>query len=204
MRRGRHRRASASVIGRYYAMDRDRRWDRIAARLRPARPRPRRAPRRRAAPRRPRAAYERGETDEFIAPTAVGDEARIRPGDSVARASTSAPTACARSRARWPSPASTEIDRGGAPPVARYATMTEYEEGWPYPVAFPPERPAIDAARRCSPTRGVPPAARRRDREVPARHVLLQRRRGDAVRRRASASSCPRRATCRPTTTSPR
>ena len=24
----------------------------------------------------------------------------------------------------------------------RYTTMTEYEEGWPYPVAFPPERPA--------------------------------------------------------------
>ena len=54
-----------------------------------------------------RAAYERGETDEFITPTTVGDEARIRPGDSRHRASTSAPTACARSRARWPSPAST-------------------------------------------------------------------------------------------------
>jgi 2,3-bisphosphoglycerate-independent phosphoglycerate mutase len=26
--------------------------------------------------------------------------------------------------------------------VERYTTMTEYEEGWPYPVAFPPERPA--------------------------------------------------------------
>ena len=27
-----------------------------------------------------RAAYERGETDEFITATTVGDEARIRPG----------------------------------------------------------------------------------------------------------------------------
>jgi 2,3-bisphosphoglycerate-independent phosphoglycerate mutase len=34
------------------------------------------------------------------------------------------------------------VDRGGAPPVERYATMTEYEEGWSYPVAFPPKRPA--------------------------------------------------------------
>jgi 2,3-bisphosphoglycerate-independent phosphoglycerate mutase len=34
------------------------------------------------------------------------------------------------------------IDRGGALPVARYTTMTEYEAGWPYPVAFAPERPA--------------------------------------------------------------
>ena len=30
-----------------------------------------------------RAAYERGETDEFIKPTLVGDEGRIRDGDSV-------------------------------------------------------------------------------------------------------------------------
>jgi 2,3-bisphosphoglycerate-independent phosphoglycerate mutase len=36
-----------------------------------------------------------------------------------------------------------EVDRGGAAVLARYATMTEYEEGWPYPVAFPPERPAV-------------------------------------------------------------
>ena len=36
-----------------------------------------------------------------------------------------------------------EIDRGGAEPVERYATLAEYEEGWPYPVAFPPQRPEI-------------------------------------------------------------
>ena len=30
-----------------------------------------------------RAAYERGETDEFIKPTLVGEEGRIRAGDSV-------------------------------------------------------------------------------------------------------------------------
>jgi 2,3-bisphosphoglycerate-independent phosphoglycerate mutase len=36
-----------------------------------------------------------------------------------------------------------EFDRGGAQPVERYAAMTEYEEGWPYPVAFPPHRPEI-------------------------------------------------------------
>ena len=40
-----------------------------------------------------------------------------------------------------------EIDRGGAPPVARYATMAEYEEGWPYPVAFPPAAAGGDAGR---------------------------------------------------------
>jgi 2,3-bisphosphoglycerate-independent phosphoglycerate mutase len=30
--------------------------------------------------------------------------------------------------------------------VDRYATLTEYEEGWPYPVAFPPERPDVTLA----------------------------------------------------------
>src|SRR5205823_2935604 len=33
------------------------------------------------------------------------------------------------------------FDRRGAPPVQRCVTMTRYEEDWPYPVAFPPERP---------------------------------------------------------------
>ena len=58
------------------------------------------------------------------------------------RRSTSAPTGCARSPARSPMPSFDEIDRGGAGVIERYATMTEYEEGWPYPVAFPPEHPA--------------------------------------------------------------
>jgi 2,3-bisphosphoglycerate-independent phosphoglycerate mutase len=32
------------------------------------------------------------------------------------------------------------------PKVARYTTLTEYEEGWPWPVAFPPARPATTLA----------------------------------------------------------
>jgi 2,3-bisphosphoglycerate-independent phosphoglycerate mutase len=40
-----------------------------------------------------------------------------------------------------------EIDRSGAPVVARYATMAQYEEDWPYPVAFPPEHPATTLPR---------------------------------------------------------
>src|SRR5204862_5559158 len=31
--------------------------------------------------------------------------------------------------------------RAGAAPVACLTTLTRYEEGWPYPVAFAPERP---------------------------------------------------------------
>ena len=72
----------ASVIGRYYAMDRDKRWDRTKlayeaivegeAEFRAS-----------TAEEAVRAAYERGETDEFIKPTLVGEEGRIRDGDSV-------------------------------------------------------------------------------------------------------------------------
>ena len=38
--------------------------------------------------------------------------------------------------------------------VEHYACLTEYEEGWPYPVAFPPERPEMTLAEAASPTRG--------------------------------------------------
>jgi len=130
-----------SVIGRYFAMDRDKRWDRVQqaydllvhgqgqhhAENGPA---------------AVRAAYERGETDEFVTATTVGDEARIRPGDSVI-AFNFRPDRMREITQALADPGFTEVDRGGAPPVERYATMTEYREGWSYPVAFPPERPKV-------------------------------------------------------------
>jgi 2,3-bisphosphoglycerate-independent phosphoglycerate mutase len=130
-----------SVVGRYYAMDRDRRWDRVqlaydllvhgkasesagsgAAAVREA--------------------YKRDETDEFIKPVLVGSEACIRPGDSVF-AFNFRPDRMREITSALADLSFEEIDRGGAEPVERYACMTEYEEGWPYPVAFPPERPSV-------------------------------------------------------------
>ena len=141
-----------------------------------------------------RAAYERGETDEFIKPTLVGEEGRIRDGDARRSSSTSAPTARASSREQ-----ARRVD-GRRP---RSTTLTEYQEDWDYPVAFPPARPGRDArvdARRARQA----PAARGRDREVRARDLLLQRRRGGPVPGRGALRSWTRRATCRPTTRSPR
>ena len=43
-------------------------------------------------------------------------------------------------------PGFTEFDRD-ARPVARYTTMTAYQEGWPYPVAFAPQHPAVTLPR---------------------------------------------------------
>ncbi|TMK41381.1 MAG: 2,3-bisphosphoglycerate-independent phosphoglycerate mutase [Actinobacteria bacterium] len=129
----------ASVVGRYWAMDRDRRWDRIqrAYDLLVHGRADHRAP---GAADALRAAYERGETDEFVSPTAVGEEGTIRAHDSVI-AFNFRPDRMREITRALAEPGFEEIDRGGAQPVRRYATLTEYEEGWPYPVAFPPERP---------------------------------------------------------------
>jgi 2,3-bisphosphoglycerate-independent phosphoglycerate mutase len=130
-----------SVVGRYYAMDRDKRWDRTQLAydlLVHGRTEHHASSGEEAA----KQAYERDETDEFIKPVLVGEEACIRPGDSVV-AFNFRPD---RMREITQALADPSFDGGaggggGVPP--RYSTMTEYEEGWPYPVAFPPEQPAI-------------------------------------------------------------
>jgi 2,3-bisphosphoglycerate-independent phosphoglycerate mutase len=129
-----------SVVGRYWAMDRDRRWDRVqrAYDLLVHGRAPHTA---QSGAEAVRAAYERGETDEFIEPTLVGEEARIRPTDSVI-AFNFRPDRMREITRALAEPGFAEVDRGGAEPVARYATLTEYEECWPYPVAFAPARPA--------------------------------------------------------------
>ncbi|HEV3284709.1 MAG TPA: 2,3-bisphosphoglycerate-independent phosphoglycerate mutase [Solirubrobacteraceae bacterium] len=137
-----------SVVGRYWAMDRDRRWERTQRAydmLVHAR-----APHHAAGGEEAvRQAYERGETDEFIEPTLVGPDARIRPEDSVVCFNFRPDRMRQLTRAlAEPGFAAGEEalpgwdGRGGAPPVSRLTTFTEYEEGWPYPVAFAPDRPA--------------------------------------------------------------
>ena len=129
-----------SVVGRYYAMDRDKRWDRIqlAYDLLVHGTAEHSAD---TGEQGARDAYERDETDEFIKPVLVGGEARIRPGDSVI-AFNFRPDRMREITQALADPEFSEIDRGGAEPVRRYATMTEYEADWSYPVAFPPEHPA--------------------------------------------------------------
>jgi 2,3-bisphosphoglycerate-independent phosphoglycerate mutase len=130
-----------SVVGRYYAMDRDKRWDRTqrAVDLLVEGKAEHHADTGEEAV---RAAYERDETDEFITPTTVGDEARIRPGDSVIAFN------FRPDRMR-------QITVKLADVVDRYTTMTPYEEDWDFPVVFPKYRPEMtigqliaDAGRR--------------------------------------------------------
>jgi 2,3-bisphosphoglycerate-independent phosphoglycerate mutase len=138
-----------SVVGRYWAMDRDRRWDRTQ-RAYDLLVRGRAGGRNRyhadSGEQAVADAYERGESDEFIEPTTVGAEACIRPGDSVL-CFNFRPDRMREIVRALAEPGFGEIDRGGAEPVARLATLTEYEQGWPYPVAFAPERPKTTLAR---------------------------------------------------------
>jgi 2,3-bisphosphoglycerate-independent phosphoglycerate mutase len=141
-----------SVIGRYWAMDRDRRWDRTQ-----------RAYDMLVHGRAPHhyesgeeavaAAYARGETDEFIEPTLVGAEARIRSGDSVIcfnfRPDRMRQLVRALAEQGFGDGAE-ELPgwegRGGGAPVERCTTLTRYEEDWPFPVVFAAEQPATTLA----------------------------------------------------------
>src|SRR5919112_2461951 len=130
-----------SVVGRYFAMDRDNRWDRTqkaydllvhgkgeheAA----------------SGVEAVEAAYARDETDEFITATTVGDEAAIRPGDSVI-AFNFRPDRMRQITRALADPDFTDIERGHGEPVSRYVTLTEYDGEWRYEVAFPPARPQV-------------------------------------------------------------
>jgi 2,3-bisphosphoglycerate-independent phosphoglycerate mutase len=132
-----------SVVGRYFAMDRDRRWDRIQ-RAYDLLVHGRAEFTAGSGPEAARDAYQRGETDEFISPTIIGEASAsaIRPGDSVFAFNFRPDRMREITRALCERDFN-DVDRGGAPLVARYATMTEYEEGWPYPVAFPPFHPTV-------------------------------------------------------------
>ena len=123
----------ATVTGRYYAMDRDNRWDRTQlafdaivkgeAELSAE-----------TGEEAVRQAYERGETDEFIKPTLVGNEGQIREGDSAIFFNFR------------PDRARQLTSKLGEPPGPRLTTLTEYHEDWDYPVAFPPARPDVTLA----------------------------------------------------------
>jgi 2,3-bisphosphoglycerate-independent phosphoglycerate mutase len=117
-----------TVVGRYWAMDRDKREERTekARALLVDGTAEHHVQRASDAARE---AYARDETDEFIGPTTVGDEARIRPGDTVIAFN------FRPDRMR-------QITEALAHEPSRYVTLTEYVEGWPYPIAFPPHRPA--------------------------------------------------------------
>jgi 2,3-bisphosphoglycerate-independent phosphoglycerate mutase len=131
-----------TVSGRYYAMDRDRHWERIklaydaivhAEGLQAD-----------DADEAVRSSYERDETDEFIKPTVVGDYDGAAEGDVVIFINFR-PDRAREMTMALAEPEFDKFPRGGGP-VLEMTTMTEYRKGWPYPVAFPPRLPETTLA----------------------------------------------------------
>ncbi|AOS96119.1 2,3-bisphosphoglycerate-independent phosphoglycerate mutase [Microbulbifer aggregans] len=127
----------ATLAGRYFAMDRDQRWERTQsvydmltrgeAEYRAADPLEGLA-----------AAYERGENDEFVAPTLVGDPAPIADGDALIFMN------FRPDRARQLTRAFTEaefdgFERAASPKLADFVMTTEYAADINASCAFPPE-----------------------------------------------------------------
>jgi 2,3-bisphosphoglycerate-independent phosphoglycerate mutase len=138
----RHAGRIGTVSGRYYAMDRDRRWERTklaydaivhADGLH--------AP---SAADAVRSSHERGETDEFVKPTVIGHYDGMAAGDA-ALFFNFRPDRMRQLVRAVGEPDFGEFPRGAAPQVA-VATMTEYQQGWSYPVAFGPIEPEVTLA----------------------------------------------------------
>ena len=131
----------ASVSGRYYAMDRDKRWDRTERAYRTVVEG--------AGPTAPdpvafiKQSYEAGITDEFLVPTRIASPGqdpppRIQDGDSVIFFNFRPDRARQLSHAivdeHWD-----HFERKHRPKLAHFVTFTEYEKGLPAEVAFPDE-----------------------------------------------------------------
>ncbi len=130
----------ATLTGRYYAMDRDNRWDRTEKAYRALVRRE--GPRYRTAEETLNASYAAGVTDEFLVPAVIdplpGRDGAVRDGDAIIFFNFRA------DRARQITRAFTEpaFDRFPARPVPRlssYVCFTAYDRSWPLPVAFPPQ-----------------------------------------------------------------
>ena len=131
----------ASVVGRYFAMDRDKRWDRVeqaydlivdavaaytatdaVAAL--------------------QAAYERGENDEFVKATAIvgenGEPVRLQDGDALIFMNFRADRARQFSRT-FTEPAFDAFARKRVVQLGAFVQLTEYAADIKAPVAYPPE-----------------------------------------------------------------
>jgi 2,3-bisphosphoglycerate-independent phosphoglycerate mutase len=130
-----------TVAGRYYAMDRDTRWERTKLAydamvygdglL---------APTAQAAV---AAAYRRGESDEFVRPTIVAPDpaARVKDGDVCVFFNFRPDRGRQLTRAFFDAGFSS-FDRGPRAPHVDFVTLTEYKKEFGVPVAFASERPA--------------------------------------------------------------
>ena len=132
----------ASVIGRFYAMDRDHRWPRIkesydviahGASEYSAE----------SAHEALEMAYARDESDEFVKATAIHSKGvlpvQIQSGDVVVFMNFRSDRARQITRP-FIEPDFDAFDRGNAPTLGKFVCLTEYNSEYDVPVAYPPER----------------------------------------------------------------
>jgi 2,3-bisphosphoglycerate-independent phosphoglycerate mutase len=134
----------ASIIGRFYAMDRDNRWERIqqAYELIVQGKADYRAE---SAIEGLKQAYERGECDEFVKATLIvpDDEAptTLNDGDVAVFMNFRADRARELTRA-INEPDFSGFRRESVPKLAGFVTLTEYHQDFKFPVAYPPQNVA--------------------------------------------------------------
>ncbi|MCF7200464.1 2,3-bisphosphoglycerate-independent phosphoglycerate mutase [Pseudomonas oligotrophica] len=127
----------ASLIGRYYAMDRDNRWERVeqAYNLIVDAQADYHAD---YAVDGLIAAYERGESDEFVKATTVGEPVQVEDGDAVVFMNFRADRARELTRS-FVEPGFSEFQRARAPQLAGFVMLTQYAASIPAPAAFAPQ-----------------------------------------------------------------
>jgi len=124
----------ATMVGRYYAMDRDNRWERVskAYDLLTGVEAPFVAPDAQTAL---QMAYDRGENDEFVQGTRIGEAVQIDDGDAIVFMNFRSDRARELTRA-FIEPRFDEFERRRAPQLAAYVTLTQYHEEFKVPVAY--------------------------------------------------------------------
>lgn len=124
----------ASIIGRYFAMDRDNRWDRVAqaynlivdgnSEFHAA-----------TAQEGLEAAYARGESDEFVKATTIGEPVKVEDGDAVVFMNFRADRARELTRV-FVEDDFKEFERARQPKLAGFVMLTQYAASIPAPSAF--------------------------------------------------------------------
>ncbi|QZA87602.1 2,3-bisphosphoglycerate-independent phosphoglycerate mutase [Salinarchaeum sp. IM2453] len=128
----------STIMGRYYAMDRDENWSRTKQAYD--------AIVNREAQYQAETpiealndAYEREETDEFVIPTTISDGIALSEGDTVVFFNFRPDRA--RQLVRTLTDTDPEWEYTTTPPEIKLVTMTEYDEEYEFPVAYPPDEP---------------------------------------------------------------
>ncbi len=126
----------ATIGGRYFYMDRDRRWDRTEKAYR--------AmvfgegPRSESAMAAVKEGHEKEKGDEFVLPRVIDEEGTVKDGDLVIFFNFRADRARQLTRA-FTEKGFSEFDPGSPAPEIDFITMTSYDEEFELPVLFPPQ-----------------------------------------------------------------